>query len=33
VIPMESLGIEVDLKNQRLKVLPEGPTETYWTIL
>ena len=33
VIPMEALGIEVDLKNQRLKVLPEGPTETYWTIL
>lgn len=33
VIPMEALGIEIDLKNQRLKVLPDGPTETYWTIL
>ena len=33
VIPMEALGIEIDLKNQRLKVLPEGPTETYWTVL
>ncbi|MEG4854796.1 aspartyl protease family protein [Microcoleus sp. B5-D4] len=33
VIPMEALGIEVDLKNQRLKILPDGPTETYLTIL
>ncbi|MEG4500414.1 aspartyl protease family protein [Microcoleus sp. F10-C6] len=33
VIPMEALGIEIDLKNQKLKVLPDGPTETYWTIL
>jgi hypothetical protein len=33
VIPMEALGIEVDLKHQCLKVLPDGPTETYWTIL
>ncbi|MEG4323381.1 MULTISPECIES: retroviral-like aspartic protease family protein [unclassified Microcoleus] len=33
VIPMEALGIEVDLKNQSLKVLPDGPTETYLTIL
>jgi len=33
VIPMEALGIEVDLKNQRLKVWSDGPTETYWTIL
>ncbi len=33
VIPMEALGIEVDLKNQRLKVLPDGPTEIYLTIL
>jgi predicted aspartyl protease len=32
-LPMELLGIEVDLKNQRLKVLPDGPTETYWTVL
>jgi clan AA aspartic protease len=33
VIPMEALGIQVDLKNQKLKVLPDGPTETYLTIL
>jgi clan AA aspartic protease len=33
VIPMEALGIEVDLKNQKLKVLSDGPTETYLTIL
>ncbi|WP_293128130.1 retroviral-like aspartic protease family protein [Microcoleus sp. bin38.metabat.b11b12b14.051] len=33
VIPMEALGIEVDLKHQSLKVLPDGPTETYLTIL
>jgi len=33
VIPMEMLGIEVDLKHQRLKILPDGPTETYLTIL
>jgi len=33
VIPMEALGIEIDLKRQSLKVLPDGPTETYLTIL
>ncbi len=33
VIPMEMLGIEVDLKHQRLKVLPDGPTETYLTVM
>lgn len=33
VIPLEALGIELDLQNQRLKVLPDGPTETYLTIL
>lgn len=33
VIPMEALGIEIDLKNQALKLLPDGPTETYLTIL
>ena len=33
VIPMEALGIEVDLKHQSLKVLPDGQTETYLTIL
>lgn len=33
VIPLESLGLELDLKNQKLKVLPISPTETYLTIL
>ncbi len=33
VLPMEALGIEVELKNQSLKVLPIGPNETYLTIL
>jgi clan AA aspartic protease len=33
VIPLEALGLELDLKNQRLKVLPISPTETYLTIL
>lgn len=33
VIPLEALGLEPDLKNQTLKVLPVSPTETYLTIL
>ncbi|WP_199245458.1 retroviral-like aspartic protease family protein [[Phormidium] sp. ETS-05] len=33
VIPLESLGLEVDLQNQTLKLLPISPTETYLTIL
>lgn len=33
VIPMEMLGIEVDLKNQRLIVLPDTTDDTYLTIL
>ncbi|MCT7987809.1 retroviral-like aspartic protease family protein [Laspinema olomoucense] len=33
VIPLESLGLEIDLKNQTLKLLPISPTETYLTIL
>lgn len=33
VIPLESLGLEIDLKNQSLKLLPISPTETYLTIL
>ena len=33
VIPLESLGLEVDLQNQTLKPLPISPTETYLTIL
>lgn len=33
VIPLEALGIELDLQNQRLKLLPISPTDTYLTIL
>jgi clan AA aspartic protease len=33
VIPLESLGLEVDLNRQVLKPLPISPTETYLTIL
>ncbi|MEM0981148.1 MAG: aspartyl protease family protein [Cyanobacteria bacterium P01_H01_bin.58] len=33
VIPLEALGIELDLRNQRLKVLPEESIDTYLTIL
>ena len=33
VIPLEALGIEVDLKNQQLKLLPETSVDTYLTIM
>jgi len=33
VIPLESLGLEIDLQGQTLKALPISPTETYLTIL
>ncbi|KAM3092900.1 retroviral-like aspartic protease family protein [Phormidesmis sp. 146-35] len=33
VIPLEALGIELDLQNQQLKLLPISPTQTYLTIL
>ncbi len=33
VIPLEALGIEIDLKNQQLKVLPTESADTYLTIL
>jgi clan AA aspartic protease len=33
VIPLEALGLELDLKNQKLKILPISPTDTYLTIL
>jgi predicted aspartyl protease len=33
VIPMEALGLEPDLKNQRIKVLPTESVDTYLTIL
>lgn len=33
VIPLEALGLEPDLSNQQLRVLPIASTETYLTIL
>lgn len=33
VIPLEALGIELDVQNQALKVLPISPTQTYLTIM
>jgi clan AA aspartic protease len=33
VIPLEALGIEPDLKNQQLKLLPEESIDTYLTIM
>ncbi len=33
VLPMEALGIEVDLRNERLILLPDDTAETYLTIL
>jgi clan AA aspartic protease len=33
VIPLEALGIELDLQNQVLKALPISPTQTYLTIM
>jgi clan AA aspartic protease len=33
VIPLETLGIEIDLKHQTLKFLPITSTDTYLTIL
>ncbi len=33
VLPLEALGIELDLKNQQLKLLPETSMDTYLTIL
>lgn len=33
VIPLEALGIELDLRNQKLKLLPEESMDTYLTIL
>jgi len=32
VIPLEALGIEPDLRNQQLRLLPEEPGNTYYTI-
>lgn len=33
VIPLEALGIELELQNQTLKILPISPNDTYLTIL
>jgi predicted aspartyl protease len=33
VFPLELLGIEPDVRNQRLRVLPENADESYLTIL
>ncbi len=33
VIPLEMLGLEPDLKNQALRVLPTESVDTYLTIL
>ncbi len=33
VIPMEALGLEPDLKNQRLRLLPDSGPDNYLTIL
>ncbi len=33
VIPLEALGLEPDLRNQTLKVLPTESADTYFTIL
>ena len=32
LVPLGALGLELDLKNQHLKVLPISPTETYLSI-
>jgi hypothetical protein len=32
-VPLEMLGLELDLKNQRLKVLPDDTRDTYLTIM
>ena len=31
VIPMEALGVEPDLMTRQLRLLPDGPTDTYVT--
>jgi clan AA aspartic protease len=33
VVPLEALGIEADFRNGRLRLLPEEPDNTYFTIL
>ncbi|HKC76284.1 MAG TPA: aspartyl protease family protein [Chloroflexota bacterium] len=33
VIPLEALGIDVDLRNQQLRLLPDTSSDTFYTIL
>lgn len=33
VTPLEVLGLDPDVENQQLHVLPDGPTDTYITVL
>lgn len=33
VIPLEALGIELDLRNRQLRLLPLEPGDTYFTVL
>lgn len=33
VIPLEALGLELDLKSQRLRVLPDETNDTYLTVM
>jgi predicted aspartyl protease len=33
VIPLEALGIELDLRTQQLRLLPEDPTDTYISVM
>jgi clan AA aspartic protease len=33
VIPLEALGIELDQRNQQLRLLPDHSSDTYYTIL
>lgn len=32
VVPLEALGMEPDLRNQRLRLLPEEPGDTYFAV-
>jgi hypothetical protein len=33
VIPLEALGVEVDRRNQQLRLLPDTSSDTFYTIL
>lgn len=33
LIPLENMGLELDLQRETLRLLPDGPTpQTYWTV-